>query len=197
MNNQNNIMVCNCRGAASSAFYRYCNQYVTTWKPLMLVIMETRFNPDKLKRTFNLLGYDGFIATENSGFSGGIVAVWKVDCFIVNLEIKKFQFLHLKVNYPKSRPWFFTAIYASPHENNRCSMWNDLKNIASNMKDPWLLAGDFNDILSINEKKGGAPASIRKCNLFKERVDACHLLDVGFVGAKYTWCGLSWRSTNL
>jgi hypothetical protein len=52
MNNQNNIMVCNCRGAASSAFYRYCNQYVTTWKPLMLVIMETRFNPDKLKRTF-------------------------------------------------------------------------------------------------------------------------------------------------
>jgi hypothetical protein len=68
-------------------------------------------------------------------------------------------------------------------------MWNDLKNIASNMKDPWLLAGDFNDILSINEKKGGAPASIRKCNLFKERVDACHLLDVGFVGAKYTWRG--------
>jgi hypothetical protein len=56
---------------------------------MMLVIMETRCNPDKLKRTFNLLGYDGFIATENSGFSGGIVAVWKVDCFIVNLEIKK------------------------------------------------------------------------------------------------------------
>jgi hypothetical protein len=78
MNILNNIMVWNCRGAASSAFYRYCNQYVVTWKPVMLVIMETRCNPDKLKKTFNLMGYDGFLATENSGFAGGIIVAWKV-----------------------------------------------------------------------------------------------------------------------
>jgi hypothetical protein len=57
------------------------------------------------------------------------------------------------------------------------------------MREPWLLAGDFNDIMSMNEKKGGVPASIRKCNLFKERIDACQLIDIGSVGAIYTWRG--------
>lgn len=42
----------------------------------------------------------------------------------------------------------------------------------------WLLAGDFNDILSITGKKGGDKASLRKCNLFKARIDACKLLDL-------------------
>jgi hypothetical protein len=119
MNKNNNIMVWNCRGAASTAFYRYCNQYVVTWKPLMLVIMETRCNPDKLKRTFNLLGYDGFLATENSGFASGIVVAWKLDFFTVRLEEKKFQYIHMRVNYLRGRDWYFTAVYASPHEDNR------------------------------------------------------------------------------
>jgi exonuclease III len=122
MNTQNNIMVWNCRGAASSAFYRYCKQYVNNWRPVMLVVMETRCNPDKLKRTFNLLGYDGFLAAENSGFSGGIIVGWKGDSLIVNLELKKFQYLHLKVSYPRGRDWYFTAIYASPNEINRASL---------------------------------------------------------------------------
>jgi hypothetical protein len=64
-----------------------------------------------------------------------------------------------------------------------------MKRIASNMNVPWMVAGDFNDIISLHEKKGGVPASIRKCTKFKERVDACHLIDIGFVGAKYTWRG--------
>jgi hypothetical protein len=57
------------------------------------------------------------------------------------------------------------------------------------MQEPWLLAGDFNDIASVEEKKGGAAASIRKCNIFRERINTCRLLDLGAMGAKYTWRG--------
>jgi hypothetical protein len=187
--NNNSIMVWNCRGAASTAFYRYCKQYVATWKPLILVIMETRCNPVKLKRTFNLLGYDGFLSTDNSGYAGGIVVAWKLDLFMVNLEEKKFQYIHMKVNYINRREWYFTAVYASPQEDSRSILWTDLKRIADHMNESWILAGDFNDIMSLSEKKGGAPVSLRKCTKFKERVDACHLLDIGYVGPKFTWRG--------
>jgi hypothetical protein len=77
----------------------------------------------------------------------------------VNLQMKKFQFMHLKVHFGNGREWYFTAIYASPNEDNRRIMWDDLKQIANSTQEPWLLAGDFNDIASVNEKKGGAPAS--------------------------------------
>jgi hypothetical protein len=49
MNTQNRVLVWNCRGAASTTFYRYCNQYVTSHKPNILVVMEIRCDPEKLK----------------------------------------------------------------------------------------------------------------------------------------------------
>jgi hypothetical protein len=64
-----------------------------------------------------------------------------------------------------------------------------LKDIATSNRDPWLLAGDFNDILGANEKKGGAPICLRKCLKFKERIDACQLMDLGAIGSKFTWRG--------
>jgi hypothetical protein len=68
----NKIMVWNCRGAANTSFYRYCKHYVVSYKPVMLVIVEIRCDSNKLQRTFSLLGYDGFIATNVEGFSGGL-----------------------------------------------------------------------------------------------------------------------------
>ncbi|MCI06146.1 hypothetical protein A2U01_0027202, partial [Trifolium medium] len=56
-------------------------------------------------------------------------------------------------------------------------------------EEPWLLAGDFNDIMSQDEKQGGALVNFRRCRLFQERVNDCKLLDLGAVGSKFTWRG--------
>ncbi|GAU43241.1 hypothetical protein TSUD_241320 [Trifolium subterraneum] len=130
--------------AANTSFYRYCKHYIMSCRPSMVVIMETRCDPNKLKRTFNLLGFDGFIATDSSGFAGGIITAWKEDCISVTLENKKFQYMHLRVKMTNGR---------------------------------WC------------EKRGGAPVSMRRCNTFKERIDSCHLMDLGAVGPRYTWRG--------
>ncbi|WJX55720.1 hypothetical protein P8452_41455 [Trifolium repens] len=155
----------------------------------MLVIVETRCDPMKLCRTFKLLGYDELLATENRGYAGGIAVAWKKDNINVTLCSKKLQFMHLKVHLTGGRDWYFTAVYASPNEDNRRVLWEDLKNIADRMQDSWMLAGDFNDIMCMTEKKGGAPVSIRRCNNFREQVNACQLMDLGSVGAKFTWRG--------
>jgi hypothetical protein len=104
----------------------------------------------------------------------------------VDLYIKKFQFIHVHVQYNNGHDWFFTAVYASPSEENRRVLWEDFKIIADSMNSRWMLAGDFNDIACSEEKRGGAVTSIRRCNIFKERINACHLLDLGAVGSKYT-----------
>jgi exonuclease III len=119
MNTMNRICVWNCLVEANTSFYRYCKQYVETWKPAMLVILETRCDHNKLTKTFTLLGYDGVLSSEVQGYAGGIIVVWKTEFFEVHLLQKKFQFLHLKVSYPRGKMWLFTAVYASPNEDNR------------------------------------------------------------------------------
>lgn len=136
-----------------------------------------------------MLGFNGFLASDVSGYSGGIVVAWKEEVFNVDLCIKKFQFLHLIVRNANGKEWFFTPVYASPNEENRRIMWKDLKRIANSISQPWMLAGDFNDIACAAEKKGGATVCMRKCNRFVERINACKLLDLSGVGSKFTWRG--------
>jgi hypothetical protein len=121
----------------------------------MVVIVETRCDPNKLRRTFKLLGYDEFTATEVQGYAGGIVVAWKKDYIMVDVCNKSFQYMHLKVKYPNGGWWFFTPIYASPIEDKRRLLWEDLTAISPHITIPWLVAGDFNDIRCMEEKRGG------------------------------------------
>jgi hypothetical protein len=123
------------------------------------------------------------------GYAGGIVCGWNRDLITVDVCKKQFQYIHLRVRYPNNEWWFFTPVYASPHEPLRATLWDDLKELSSTIQLPWLVAGDFNDIISVEEKKGGSVASTRKCNIFRDRINACKLIDIGAMGARYTWRG--------
>lgn len=52
---------------------------------------------------------------------------------------------------------------------------------------PWLLMGDFNEILYNHEKEGGNPRPRRYMQEFQECLHDCELEDVGYVGDKFTW----------
>jgi hypothetical protein len=183
------IFVWNCRGAASSAFYRSCKQYMDNNKPEVIVIIETRVNPDKLSKTFNLLGFDGMSYSDCRGYAGGIVVAWKKDEVKVNVEVIDFQFIHILMSFNDGPNWYFTAVYASPKEELRRDMWTKLIQMSMHINEGWLLAGDFNDIASQDEKSGGAPTSTRRCNNFLDNVNSCKLMDLGAVGSKFTWRG--------
>ncbi|KAF7842623.1 putative ribonuclease H protein At1g65750 family [Senna tora] len=51
---------------------------------------------------------------------------------------------------------------------------------------PWLVLGDFNDILLPNEVKGGNFYP-RKAEKFSNHLDSCSLSDIGAKGPLYTW----------
>lgn len=51
---------------------------------------------------------------------------------------------------------------------------------------PWALMGDFNEVLSEEEKSGGNHISQRRVRAIQDYMDTCHMLDVGFSGPKFT-----------
>jgi hypothetical protein len=52
---------------------------------------------------------------------------------------------------------------------------------------PWLLAGDFNVILSLGEKFGGRNFGSPSYNAFVDFLQELGLIDLGFNGNHYTW----------
>lgn len=80
--------------------------------------------------------------------------------------------------------WLFTAIYGNPCPSRRVNLWNALDTIASAWKLPWLLAGDFNDILYAQEKYG---TTLGRSKGFKDWFDNQGMIDLGFIGPRFTW----------
>lgn len=170
---QANLFVWNIRGAGNPELFRNIKQFTDVHKPDVLVIVEPRVDPSKLQRTFPLLGYTGFCYSPVQGFAGGIILAWKQANVSVKVLKTTSQFIHAEISINREQEWFFTAVYASPHECSRRIMWGELSNIANSMQGDWLLAGDFNDIASASEKKGGGPIPYAKITKFVENINKC------------------------
>ena len=52
---------------------------------------------------------------------------------------------------------------------------------------PWLCYGDFNEIIKQDEKLGGSRRPHNQMQQFREVMDECGFMDMGFEGSKYTW----------
>ena len=52
---------------------------------------------------------------------------------------------------------------------------------------PWVTLGDFNEMTCQTEKWGGRPISKIRTDLFNKTLSECNLIDLGFVGPKFTW----------
>ena len=48
------------------------------------------------------------------------------------------------------------------------------------------MLGDFNEVLSSEEKYGGNQINLNRALEFKECLDNCNFLDLGFAGLKFT-----------
>lgn len=69
---------------------------------------------------------------------------------------------------PHLSPFLCSAIYANPHYSSPHILWDNLKMVASSNNLPWLMVGDFNEVLSSQDKFGGRPANPHKSAKFKE-----------------------------
>lgn len=51
---------------------------------------------------------------------------------------------------------------------------------------PWVIAKDFNEPLVEKDKFGGKDVSVKRSLLFKECLDKCNMIYIGFSGPQFT-----------
>eukprot|EP00252_Welwitschia_mirabilis_P025739 TRINITY_DN8178_c2_g3_i1.p1 TRINITY_DN8178_c2_g3~~TRINITY_DN8178_c2_g3_i1.p1 ORF type:complete len:128 (+),score=7.12 TRINITY_DN8178_c2_g3_i1:1021-1404(+) len=92
----------------------------------------------------------------NTSRKGRILILWNPSEITVLVFFTSNQCIHSQIHNLKSNNTFFaTVMYACNTVNQRISLWEDLSKIALTIKDPWIISGDFNYILSMEEKQQG------------------------------------------
>ncbi|VFQ83814.1 unnamed protein product [Cuscuta campestris] len=82
----------------------------------------------------------------------------------------------------------FSAVYGGHCSTVRRILWEDLNN-ASTDSHLWIVGGDFNTILSLDEHKGSSSPYYKDLEDFSDCIDACGLTAQPFTGGIFTWSG--------
>ena len=152
------------------------------------MVTETRVGGDRATKIFEGLPFDGSITTDIIGYVGGLWILWKSEeVEILPLSSTK-QEIHVTVKVCSSNlTWLLSTIYASLRLAERRILWENLKTVAHLHNLPWLMLGDFNEVLYDDDKFGGNHVNLNKALEFKDCLDECNMVDLGFVGPKFTW----------
>ncbi|XP_020237132.1 uncharacterized protein LOC109816499 [Cajanus cajan] len=82
--------------------------------------------------------------------------------------------------------WCCTGVYSNPVPTERDRLWQYLKELRQVIVLPWFLIGDFNDILSPTEQRGGI-FQLSRATVFAQHLDDCCLVNWKLLGKKFTW----------
>ncbi|KAF7818437.1 reverse transcriptase [Senna tora] len=181
-----NILAWNARGAASADFQRAIMDLKNRHLPRVVFISETRVGGIRAENIIKSIGYDGFYKVDPMGYAGGLWLMWNSSFVKMDIHGESFQEIQATMEVSNFR-FLVSFVYASPIRDRRKVLWSNLMNLAEIHSMPWLICGDFNDVLSLDEKWGGLPASSSRIREFKHCIDYCGVTDLGFLGQKFTW----------
>lgn len=121
------------------------------------------------------------------GLSGGLSLLWNEDTEITILESSP-NLIDTKVVH-KGATSFISFVYGAPAGENRACFWNKLSTVGQGRDAPWLLTGDYNDILINAEKIGGPPRPEGSFTAFRSFVAQNGLWDLKHSGEQLSWRG--------
>lgn len=177
----------NCRGMGNVATVQVLMDLVHKRKPVVIFLMETLSNNNKMQALKRKLGWYGCFTVDPLGRGGGLAILWKEE---VNVSVMSFSQNHIDSQIQlegSNLAWRFTGYYGMPERSRRTESWNLIIDLASRSDLPWLLMGDFNDILHQEEKRGTHLHPESLIRGFRRAVESSGLSDFPFQGYQYTW----------
>ncbi|KAA3481591.1 Exo_endo_phos domain-containing protein [Gossypium australe] len=130
--------------------------------------METKLELKRMERVRRSCGFINGIDVEAEGSRGGLCLAWKVG---IEVTLRSYSTWHIDVLIKEDGiqgEWRFTGFYGSPYVRDQSHVWNLLRRLSQDREYPWLVAGDFNEIMYSFEKKGGLPRDQRRMDTFRD-----------------------------
>lgn len=80
----------------------------------------------------------------------------------------------------------FSAICANNILIDRHRLWSNLQKVEDTNNGPWIIGGDFNEVLFNSENFGGNTPNMGRTNRFMDCLNYCKKIDPGYSSSKYT-----------
>ncbi|KAK9756465.1 hypothetical protein RND81_01G099700 [Saponaria officinalis] len=154
--------------------------------PGLCGLVETRVRSSSFNKVARAFEADWCIET-NLDFCerGRIWVMWRKGLFGITVIAKSVQAIHCSCTHLGSGWQFYmTVVYGLHTQVDRESLWSFLGSVYT--QSPWLVAGDFNNVLQTNERIGAAVQQAETVS-FQTCLQICELMDMKTVGMFFTW----------
>lgn len=154
--------------------------------PSVMFLAKTLAHEARLDNVKDQIHFDKkfFVQRQNKG--GGLVMFWKDDTE-VDVVLSSLKYIDATINKSSKEAWRFTGFYSKPKTHKRHESWDLLRYLHSQNSLPWLCSYDFNEITKQSKKLGGRLRPHNQMQIFREALDECELMDLGFKGSPFTW----------
>ncbi|KAG2314505.1 hypothetical protein Bca52824_017627 [Brassica carinata] len=166
-------------------------QWLLFYKPIVGAILESHIKEVNLNRLMSKLCPSWKFATNHqSDEDGRIILIWK-DPATVRVINQSRQTLTCEVVIPTCTPFIFTCVYASNLAEERSELWVELLNLQASVgltTQPWIVGGDFNQILHHAEHSSlHVNSNNSRMHEFGDCLLQSGLFDLRFLGPVLTW----------
>ena len=178
----------NCHGLGNPCAEEELEIIIQAQAPLIVFLSKTWADKNRLEEIRCKIKYAGLFTVPSVDRGGGLALLWKSD-IVVWVDSFSKKHIDAVVNGGSLEAWRFTGFYGELDVNHREEAWNMLRLLQSKPHLPWCCMGDFNELLHTEEKKGGRLRPNAQMQAFREALDFCGFIDLGFTGPEFTWHG--------
>ena len=157
-------------------------------KITLACLVETRVKVSKASKIKNKMG-NKWCWRDNYSCSprGRIWVGWLSQFHKVQVLHIHAQFIHCRVETADKPYFFFTAVYGLHTVEDRRDLWRELLHISGMLSSPWLLMGDFNSILSSEDRWNGAAVTVHETMDFQHFMDTADVCSLPTFGHYHSW----------
>ncbi|XP_073357859.1 uncharacterized protein [Aegilops tauschii subsp. strangulata] len=180
------LLCWNCRGAGKSATVRELRDLTRQHATSITCILETKIEGSRVENLIGSLGYNKSFAVRSSGRSGGLGIFWNEE---IKLEVVGYSEYHIDVIVDEmvDIQTRVTFVYGEARTNECYKMWDMLHGIAGTSTMPWLVLGDFNEVIHAHEHDGVGNRNQAQMDLFRDALDTCGLSNIGYSRKSWTF----------
>lgn len=150
-----------------------------------------------MRRIRGRIGLKGFEGVDSNGMSGGLALFWHESCVVEILgKEERYTDALVRLNVDAEQ-WRVTFVYGEPRVENRHLMWSKLQSLKNVSDRPWLVIGDFNEALWDFEHLSASPRPEQQMIAFRDTLEVCGLVDLGFSGIPFTYDNLRAGVSNV